>query len=260
MGAGAIALVAGLAIAAGGTAVSANASKKKAGALGQNMDKWLPTIDQYTDKYFADLKKFTPAASRIADDVGTADMSRALAMREQAMPGITEGTQSAFQALMPLLRGELPPAVMQAFMQSGAASSVGSGFGGSGFGFVNQGLFGARGALGAMQTGYGLLPALMSTLPQINSPSSAAFLQSIMTPAQRTQAQLQIRGQNLGLAQTISGIPTAGEQWGSFMTQAGGAIAGAGTTKMLGGGMGGAGTTGKSGGSITSPNYITPLP
>jgi hypothetical protein len=160
-------------------------------------------------------------------------------------------TKTAMDSITPLLAGELPPSVLAAFKSAGGASTVGLGMGGSGFGFLNTGLFGARGSLGAMQTGFGLLPALMSTLPNINSPSSAAFLQSIMTPAQRVQTQLQIRQQNLGIESQLAGMPTSKEVWGQSLQEAGGALAGGAMTAGMGGGFGGGG----GGGSFGSFNY-----
>jgi hypothetical protein len=184
-------------------------------------------------------------------------------LREKALPGITKTTQGALDAIAPLLKGELPPAVLEAYARAGGASTVGSGFGGSQFGFLNTGLFGARGALGAMQQGFGLLPALMSTLPNVNSPSTAAFLESIMTPAQRVQTQLQVRGQNIQSKIALTGLPSSGEVWGSGMQQVGGAMLGGAVSG--GGGAGGGGLFGSAGGgggtpnTITGANYITPL-
>lgn len=250
---GAIALgVVGAVAAVGGAALSANAASKKRKDLARSQDRWLPDIDRYTEEYFDDLTNYMPQADKLADDVAMSDTERAMAIQEKAIPGFGEGRKRAFDALMPLLRGELPPSVMDAFMRSGAASSVGSGFGGSQFGFLNQGIFGAKGALGAMQTGYGLLPALMSTLPQVNSPSTASFLQAIMTPAQRTQTQLQIRGQNMQNAAQVAGMQTGSEVWGSALQQTGGALLGG--AVGMGGGMGGMGgglsTSGMSAGGL----------
>lgn len=234
--------VAGLGFGIAGTAMSASAANKRRKSLAGVYDRWLPDIDQYTDRYFADLLKFSPQAERLATDVAMSDLERATAIREKQLPGFTEGTQSAFQSLLPLLRGELPQSVLEAFQSAGGASSVGLGFGGSQFGALNQGLFGARGALGAMQTGYGLLPALLSSLPNINSPSTAAFLESIMTPAQRTQTQLSVRAQNIGVAQQIAGMPTGKDVWGGFLQETGGMLAGAGVSGM-GQGFGGGGSS-----------------
>lgn len=265
---GAVALgVAAVALIAGGSAMSAKGAKKRRNELQAAQDRWLPNMDKYTEDYFNDLVGYTDEADRLADTVASQDTDRAMSIQEQAMPGITEGRKRAFDSLMPLLRGELPPSVMDAFMRSGAASSVGSGFGGSGFGFVNQGLFGARGALGAMQTGYGLLPALMSTLPQVNSPSTASFLNAIMSPAQRTQTQMQIRQQNMNNAAQVAGMQTGGEVWGSSMQQVGGALlggavgmGGGGGMGMMGGMGGGGGGGSPSGGTgMGSPNWVTPL-
>ncbi len=256
---GAIALAAvGLAVGVGGTAMAASSAKKKKGELQSYMDKYLPNIDQYTDQYFDSMRSRAPEAGELADTVSKQDVARGMAAREQALPGFTEGIQGASAELFKLLKGELPDAVLNAFSRSGAASSVGSGFGGSGFGALNQGLFGARGALGAMQTGYGLLPALMSTLPNFNSPSSAAFLESIMTPAQRTQTQLQIRGQNLGVAGQVAGMPGSKDIWGGFLQQTGGAMFGAGLTgAMSGGGGSKPNTLGKSSGGFDGADWAS---
>lgn len=231
------AVIAGAALIAGGSAMKSDAASKKGRALREAEDMWLPnTPGGYASDYFSELEGYNPRATRLADDIGSSDMARALRMREQALPGFNAAAAGGVNALAPLLRGELPPAILDAYSRAGAASSVGSGFGGSGFGFLNTGLFGARGALGAMQTGYSLLPALMSTMPNINSPSSAAFLQAIMTPAQRMQSALQFRQQQLGLRGIASGMQTGGDIWGSGMQQVGGILLGG---AMGGGGMGG---------------------
>jgi hypothetical protein len=244
---GAIGAVMGI----GGAALSAGEAGKKRGQLKEAQGMWLPNIDQYTNDYFAQLMQRTPDAKKVADATYDADLSRQLAGREKALPGTQDALTGAMGALAPLLRGELPPSVMQAFQRAGGASTAGLGFGGSGFGFLNTGLFGARGSLGAMQTGFGLLPALMSTLPQVNSPGTAAFLQSIMTPAQRTQTQLQIRGQNLGIESQLAGMPTSKEVWGQSLQEAGGALAGGAMTAGMGGGFGG---MGGGGGGNTIPS------
>lgn len=254
---GAIALgVVGAVMGIGGAALSAGEANKKRGELRSAMERDLPNIDAYTNKYFNDLLGYSDEAAKLADTTAEADMSRALRLREQALPGVGAATRGALDSIAPLLRGELPPEVMRAFQNAGGTSTQGLGFGGSGFGFLNTGLFGARGALGAMQTGFGLLPALMSTLPNVNSPSTAAFLESIMTPAQRTQTQLQIRGQNLSVASQLAGMPTSKEVWGNSLQQAGGALAGAGMQMgMSGGSFGGGGgsklsTSGMSAGGL----------
>lgn len=244
----------------------------KAGEAGKKMrsireaeDMWLPkTAGEYGRDYFSEMLGSMPQAERLADETGQADFDRAMRFREQALPGLGKATGGAMEALAPFLKGELPPSMIRAFQNAGGASTVGGGMGGSGFGFLNTGMFGARGALGAMQTGFGLLPALISTLPNVNSPGTAQFLQSIMTPAQRMQAQLQLRGQNIGLRGTAAGMPTSGEQWGSGMQQVGGlALGGAmgGGGGMFSGMMGGSsgGFSGASSSNITSPGYITPL-
>lgn len=238
MGVAALAAIAGIGLMAGGAASKSSAASKKLKALREAEDMWLPdTPGGYASDFFSEMEGYAPKAGKLADEIAEGDMARALRMREQALPGIGKATGGAVAALAPLLRGELPDSVMQAFQRAGGASTVGLGMGGSGFGFLNTGLFGARGALGAMQTGFGLLPALMSTLPNVNSPGASAFLQAIMTPAQRTQAALQFRQQQLGLRGIASGMQTSGDIWGGTMSQAGGILLGG----AMGGGMGGMG-------------------
>lgn len=248
----AVMFVVGKGMEAWGTSKKASEAKKKRNELLGAQEKWLPDIDKYTDQYFKDLLGHTDDAVKLADTVGEADMDRALRLREKALPGIGKASSSALESIAPFLKGELPPSMLRAFQSAGGASTVGMGMGGSGFGFLNTGLFGARGALGAMQTGFGLLPALMSTLPNVNSPGTAAFLQSIMTPAQRTQTQLAIRSQNIGIQQTAAGMPTSGDVWGNYLQEQGGQLAGIGAMGMgAGGGMGGGGMFGGMGGGGT---------
>lgn len=235
---GAIALAAvGLAAGVGGAAMSANSAKKKRSAMDAATDKWLPNIDQNQKAFFGDLEQYQDQAAGLSREIGQQQTTDALALREQMFPGMSQSVRDAMSSIAPLLRGELPKGVQDAFTRAGGASSVGLGMGGSGFGALNNGLFGARGALGAMQTGFGLLPALMSTAPQLNNPTTMSFLSNLMTPAQRTQSDLQVRGQNIGVAQTVAGMPTSSDVWGSFMQQSGGALMGGGLTAM--GGMGG---------------------
>lgn len=222
---------------AGGTALSADDASKKRKQFAKMMEMGIPDIDDATSKYFADLLGRTPQAEKLADTIGESDLDRTMRLREKAAPGIGKLTGTAMESILPLLKGELPQGVLESFARAGGASSVGSGFGGSGYGFLNTGLFGARGSLGAMQAGFGLLPALMSTLPNINSPSAAAFLQGIMTPAQRVNTQLQIRQQNIGIASQLAGMETSQGMIGGGMQEIGGVLTGFG----MGGGMGGGG-------------------
>ena len=233
---GAIALgVAGLALGAGGAAVSANSNSHKRSDVKSLAGDWQPDYSGYTDNYFKNLDKYLPQSQALSSSIGKSEMTDALALREQALPGIGKATQDASAALFPLLKGELPPEVLRAFNSSGAASSVGAGFGGSGYGFVNQGLFGARGALGAMQQGYSMLGALLGTMPQVHAPSATAFLQNIITPQQRVSDQLAFRGQQIGIGETAAGMPSGSDAWAKYLSSTGGSLMGAG---MAAGGAG----------------------
>lgn len=252
MGAFAIAAgIVGAGLIAGGTASKSSAAGKTQKMLREAEDMWLPeTPGGYASDYFSEMMGFTPTAKKLADETGQSDFDREMRFREQALPGIGKATAGAMDALAPLLKGELPPNVLAAFKSAGGASTANLGFGGSGFGFLNTGIFGAKGALGAMQTGFGLLPALMSTLPTVNSPGTAQFLQAIMTPAQRTQSALQFRQQQLGLRNMQAGANTPGGETGSGMTQIGGIL--------LGGAMGGGGGMMGGSGAGMGTNVIPP--
>lgn len=234
-----------MALGAGGTYLSASSASKKRKELASKTGEWLPTIPQNESDYFDALQKYQPRASALARTIGQEEMDAALALREQAIPGIGKGISEGAEALFPLLKGELPPAVLDAFRRSGAANSVGLGFGGSGFGDLNTALFGARGALAGMQLGYGMLPSLLGATPNINTPTAMSFLGNVMSPQDRTNTQLQVRGQNLGISQAVAGMPTSSEVWGNFLSSTGG--------MMLGGAMGGGGMGGGGGGSSTGP-------
>lgn len=251
------AAIAAIGLILGGTAagMGANAASKKRKQLMRHEDQGIPNIDQYQDQYFNDLEEFEPRASALSRTIGEKELAGALSMRESALPGIGQATRDALASIMPLLRGELPDSVMRAFNRSGGASSVGSGFGGTGFGFLNQGMFGARGSLGAIQTGMGLLPSLLSTMPQINTPSAMPFLQQIMNPAARTNTQLAVRGQNLDLAKAVAGMDTGSDVWSKWMASTGGTLTGTGMGGMgmpVSGGGGGSG----GGGSIWGTGLV----
>jgi len=219
---------AGLVTGGVGTFLSAREAGKKRDELRSYLEKYLPDINADTQGYFADLEKYLPQAEKISREGAQSDMATLLGLQEQAIPGFGKAREEAGAALFPLLKGELPKSVTDAFRRSGGASTVGAGWGGSDVGFLNQALFGAKGQLGAMELGYGLLPSLLGTIPQVNAPSTASYLANIMTPAQRTQTQLNVRQQNLGIAQGLAGMPTGNEVWGNWMSSTGGTLLGAG--------------------------------
>jgi hypothetical protein len=237
MGAGvAIALGLGAAAMAGGGIMSSQGAGKRAKELRAYMDKYMPTMSANQRDYFNDLYSYSDDASKISSTLNQSKMTDALRLREQALPGMQAATGDAMRSISPLLRGELPAGVMDAFSRAGGASTVGLGFGGSGFGALNTGLFGARGALGAIQTGMGRLPSLLSTMPQISLTSPDSILNQLLTPMQRTQTQLTTRGQNLALAGQAGQIPTMGETMGGTIGQMGGLLMGGAMGGMMGGG------------------------
>jgi hypothetical protein len=242
----------------GGTVLNASSASKKRKQLLADQERWLPNIPLYHKQYFEDLERYRPEAEELARDIGESDLDLALNLRERATPGITEGLRRSGDSIFSLMRGELPDSVMDAYSRAGGAASVGSGIRGD-MNFLNQGLFGARGALGAMEFGYGLLPSFLGAAPNIQVPSSMSFLGQVMTPGARTSTQMAVRGQNLGVSSTAAGMPTSAETWGGFMTGVGGMLMGGGMMGMGGGGMGGGGTgSPSSGGGAPSGGYVAP--
>ncbi len=209
-----------------------------------------PDIGTEEGNWFADLERYFPRASRMSSRARQQEMTQNLALREQALPGFGAATGDAMRSIAPLLRGELPQGVMDAFTRAGGASTVGLGMGGSGFGALNTGLFGARGSLGAIQTGMGLLPALMGTLPQVSAPTTFGLLGQLMTPQQRIQHQMNLRSQQLGINSTYAGMPTMMDVWSQTLTNIGGQLAGADS----GGGGGGGGLMGGSSSTAFASN------
>jgi len=238
------ATVVGVGMGAAGTALEAGAAGDKRKRLAAAKDQWLPDIEGDISSYYKDMEKYLPSAGRLSSGAAKMDQETLLALRERALPGVGKAQQDQLASILPLLKGELPKGVIDSFMRSGGASSVGSGFGGSGFGFLNQGLFGARGSLGAIQLGSGLLSALLGNAGIPNSPGTAGFLSQITSPGQRTATQMQIRGQNIGIEGQIAGMKTGNEVWGDWLQESGGALMGAGLMGMGAGGGAGGGSGG----------------
>lgn len=200
--------------------------------------------------YFNDLQANYGAASQLSGRARQDELTQNLALREQAMPGSTQALRDAMASISPLLRGELPPSVMAAFQRAGGASTVGAGFGGSGAGFLNTGLFGARGSLGAIQTGMGLLPTLLQSMPNVSAPTTMQLLGRITDPTARAQMNMEIQRERTGLGQDIANAPTRMDVWSQALYQAGSQMMGGGGGGMPMGPGGGGGAGGGMGGSL----------
>lgn len=232
----AIGVLGALALIGGGTHLQAKGASKKRKQLESYQQADLPNIPLYTQNYFGDLSRYEDQsrgmAMRANEDLTNLSLSR----RERSTPGISNLIAEQVPQVANLMKGELPESVLNAFRTSGAANSVGLGFSGSGYGDLNQALFGARGSLGAMELGYSLLPTLLGAAPQFGTTSPTSFLEGIITPAQQAQTQLGVRGQNVGIASQVAGMQTSSDVWGGMMSGLGGMLLGG---MMGGGGMGG---------------------
>jgi hypothetical protein len=217
----------GFAMSLVGMGLGASGADKRRAEYERSFDRWLPTTNLYQRDYFRDLGTYLPEASKLSRDVGQAEYDSLLAQRERALPGYGAALQQGATGIFELMKGELPQGVLNNFMRAGGANSAMLGMGGSSYDALNTGLFGARGSLGAMQTGFGLLPALLGALPNPQATSVSSFLQSgVMNPQARTQTQLAVRGQNIGIANQLAGMPTSTDMWGQGLTSMGGQIMG----------------------------------
>ena len=198
--------------------------------------------------YFNDMSANYGAAQQLSSKARQDELTQNLALREQALPGSMQALRDAMASISPLLRGELPPSVMAAYQRAGGASTVGMGFGGSGMGFLNTGLFGARGSLGALQTGMGLLPTLLQSMPNVSAPTTMQLLGRISDPTQRAQMNMEIQRERTAIGADIANAPTRLDVWGKGLKQAG--------AQLMGGGMGGMGSmfgSGSGGGGAGGP-------
>lgn len=226
----------------GGTALggeSAEAHKAEYKKLMDALEK--PDVKKEEQGWFNDLEAFFPRADKLSQQLRENELEQNLRLREKALPGSTQALKDAMASVSPLLRGELPDSVMSNFVRAGGASTVGLGFGGSSFGALNTGLFGARGSLGAVQTGMGLLPSLLSSMPSISAPTTMGLLGQLMTPQQRVNLQMQLRQQQIGINSTYAAMPTREDVWAQSMKEAGSMMMGMGGMGGMGGGGGGGG-------------------
>lgn len=227
---------------AGGITGGIAADKRR--ARYEEMMRSLPNADPRTEEgnWFDSMELYYPRANKLSQRARSDEMRQNLALREQALPGIGQATTDAMSSISPLLRGELPSSVASAYQRAGGASTLGRGFGGSQFGALNTGLFGARGALGAIETGMGLLPRLLSTLPNVSAPTTMGLLGQLMTPQQRINHIMNLRNQQIGMTNTLESMPTALDSWSSHLNESGAMLMGGGGAAMGGmGGMGGGG-------------------
>lgn len=238
MGALAIAAVAGgIAMGAGGAYMSAQGAKKQTKALLDAQNQWLPNVQGDTQDYFRDLGQYQSSSIDLSRTMNREAMSQAMERREMALPGSMKRLGESAPLVFDLMQGKLPMNEIRNALRSGNANSIGKGIFGETGDFMTQ-LFGAGGVLKGMQLGYSLLPSLLGAVPTAPMMSPGAWLEGLMTPAQRTQAQLNVRGQNIGLQTAASGIPNSDQVWGKWLSATGGQMAGAGMSGM--GGMGGA--------------------
>lgn len=241
-------IAAGVALAAVGAGAGAfgasqksKAAKQKYKLLEDSQNKWLPDISRYQKEYFDDLEKYQGEANRLARSQGQFDLDTALALREHALPGSVEATRNAIQNNLDLAQGKFPSWMTHLFNVSSGANAFGTGFGGSGFGRNLAGLGSLDRAMAYQAQGTSLYQALLGAMPNVAVPTGSYYLNQLMNPQQRTQTQLQVRNQNLGLVSQMAGMPKSGDIWGDYSQSIGGSLFSIGAGMATGGmsGMGG---------------------
>lgn len=210
-----------------------------------------PDVGQLEGQYFTDLDKYLPQAEKVSKETQSADWNNQMALRESALPGFGAGLANAGKSLWPMLSGQFSPWMNQQFASSGGALGVGTGMGGGGY----QGMIAGFGGLDRarqMQTqAYSMLPILLGAMPHLQGSSTIDFLnQGIMNPQQRTNLEMQLRQQQIGMNNTLLGLPTSSDMWAQHLNESGAMLMGGGGMGMGGGGGGGS----SSGFSPSSPS------
>jgi hypothetical protein len=204
----------------------------------ENFMNSLPTPDakKEAQAWFDEMNQFYEPARKLSERAQTDEMAQGLRLREMALPGYGQGLRSAMSGVNSMLQGEFTPGELSTWSRVGGASTAGLGFGGSLFGALNTGLYGVRGARGAMAEGIGLLPTLLSATPQLSQSSSTmGLLGNLLTPMQRVDLQMRLRQQRIGMQMTLEEMPTGQDSWAAHLNESG--------AMLLGGGGGFGGTS-----------------
>ena len=234
-----IAVGVGAGLLVGGTAMSANAAKKK--KQGMNAIANTPGLDLAS--MISESSGLAPQTQRLESERNVFNQQQMQAMLAAGIPGFAEMQKQRGGNALSLLRGELPPDIAQLVARRGAAKSLAGGYGGSQAASNLTARDLGRTSLDMMQLGSREAQGVISGTPM---PQLANFM---FTPGDIAGLRSSERTQKLNMQMSAMGMPGPGEIWGKQMQQTGG-----GMLSMGVGNLGGAPSTTP----VSMPSY-TPM-
>lgn len=218
----------------------------------------LPGVDTgaLTGQALSQQQQYLPQATALAGQLGTANQAQLMAQEGSALgPGGSAALMQARNAQLGAAQSLFgtDAQYLQQLQRQGAALGLSSGLMGSQAGQLQTLNLTAQQNQQRYQVGAGLLGSLLGGIKIANTPGAQAFLGP--NPSQLIAIRSQERAQQQQLLAKAAGVPGQTAAWGSYLSNLGGTLTGAGALGALGGGMGG-GMTGNPGG-MTNP-YESP--
>ena len=208
----------------GGTAVSANAAKKKK----QGMMNIANTPGLDLGEQIAESASLAPQTQALEAQRNVFNREQMQAMYEASIPGYGEMQKQRGATALSLLRGELPQDVAEQVARRSAARAVAGGYGGSQAGTNLTARDLGRTSLDLMRLGSQEAQGLISGTP-VPQPVNMMF-----TPADIAGLRSSERTQKLSMQMQAMGMPGPGEIWGKQMQQTGSSVLSMGMSGMGG--------------------------
>lgn len=208
----------GTALVVGGTAVAANAAKKQK----QGMMNIANTPGLDLGKQIAESSSLMPQTQKLESQRNIFNQQRLQEILGMGIPGYEAMQKQRSGNVASMLRGELPPDVVQQIYRKGAARSVGGGYGGSPAMTNLTARDLGRTSLDIMGLGSREMQALVSGTPMA-TPANFMF-----TPGDIAGLRSSERTQKLNMQMQAMGMPGPGQIWGKQMQQTGGSVLGVG--------------------------------
>jgi hypothetical protein len=214
-------------LAAGGTAVSANAAKKQK----QGMMNIANTPGLDLGEQIAESSALMPQTQKLESQRNIFNQQQLQQLLGMGIPGYEAMQKQRSGNVASMLRGELPPDVVQQIYRKGAARSVGGGYGGSPAMSNLTARDLGRTSLDLMGLGSREMQALVSGTPMA-TPANFMF-----TPGDIAGLRSSERTQKLNMQMQAMGMPGPGQIWGKYMQNTGNSISSMGM-QGWGGGQG----------------------
>lgn len=241
-----IAVGVGAAALIGGTAMGGSAADKQKNALKKIANTPGLDIEGISAQALGNQQKLLPGATKLVGEEATSRQSLINQLLEQSLPGFTAQRDQALGTAGDFLSGKIPQDVSDLVQRSGAARSLGGGFGGSGMhrNLVARDL--GLTSLSMKDKGLSWLSALRGLSPTATPQSALSFT------GPGAQDFVNIRGneraQRMNLLAQRAGIKGQTGMFGDMFQGVGGLLLG---SAAGGGGFGGMGGGGGVGGGQT---------